>query len=215
MSIKLSIYDFFSYLIPGGIITAAFFFVLNKHLGLAIDFGSLSTVEFLILATLAYLVGFATDFISGKTWYKLFRRKDLFEVTMSNFNKRHPSFEVLFEEMDWYIPFSFIKKQSLDMAQDIDKFNVTNKMLRNSSFGFFLFAIIFIVEFFLDGHSSVYAIFSVSCLVISIILARQSVKFATWFYQSIFQTLIAILAKPEQMPVKFVVKSKRAKQDGD
>jgi len=109
MSIKLGIYDFFSYLIPGGIITAAFFFVLNKHLALAVDFGSLSIIEFLVLGTLAYLVGFATDFIAGKTWYKLFRRKDLFEFTMTNFNKRHPSFEVLFQEMDWYIPFSFIK----------------------------------------------------------------------------------------------------------
>jgi len=101
------------------------------------------------------------------------------------------------------------------MAQDIDKFNVTNIMLRNSSFGFLIFAIIFMVEFFLDGYSSNYAIFSISCLIISIILVRQSVKFATWFYQSIFQTLIAMLAKPEQMPVKFTPKSKRSKQNED
>ena len=215
MSIKLGIYDFFSYFVPGGIITAAFFFVLNKHLEFAIDCGSLSIIEFLGLGTLAYLVGFAADSISRKTWYRLFYRNDLFEVTISKFNKRHPSFEVLFQEIDWYIAFSFIKKQNLDVAQDIDKFNVTSIMLRNSSLGLLLFAIIFIVEFFLDGYLSVDAIFGVSCLAIAIILVRESVKFKAWFYQSILQSLVGLLAKPEQMPVKFEVKPKRSKQNGD
>ncbi len=101
--------------------------------------------------------------------------------------------------MDWYIPYSFVKKHNLDMAQDIDKFNVTNKMLRTSSFGILLFAIIF-TQFFLNGYSPVYAILGVSCLIFAVILAREAVKFSRWFYQSIFHSLVAIIAKPEQMP---------------
>lgn len=215
MSIKLGIYDFFSYLIPGGIVIAVFIFILDKHLAFGIDFGNLSIVEFLVAGTLSYLIGFATDFVAGKTWYKLFRKNDLFEVTMSEFNKRHPTIEVQFQEMDWFIPFSFVKKQSLEMAQDIDKFNVINKMLRNSSFGILLFAITFAVEFFLESYSLVFAALSVLCLFIAIILAQQSVKFAKWFFQSIFQSLVAVVATPEQMPVKFKSKSKRSKPDTD
>jgi len=215
MPIQLGIYDFFSYLIPGGIVTAAFFFILNKHFALAMDFDKFSIIEFLVLGTLAYLVGYAADFVAGRTWYKLFCREDLFEVVMNDFNKRHPTFEVRFQEMDWSIPFAFVKKHNVDMAQDIDKFNVTNKMLRTSSFGFLLFAIIFTVEFFLGEYLPIYAIFGVSCLIISIILARQAVKFSRWFYQSVFHSLVAIIAKPEQMPVKFKSKAKRSKPDGD
>jgi hypothetical protein len=215
MSVKLDIYDFFSYFIPGGIVTAAFLFILSKHFALEMDFSNSSIIEFLVLGIVSYLVGYAADFVAGKTWYKLFRRKDIFENTMRNFNKRHASFEVGFQEMDWYIPYSFVKNHNLDMAQDIDKLNVTNKMLRTSSFGIFLFAIIFTVEFFLNGYSPVYAILSASCLIIAVILAREAVKFSRWFYETIFQSLVAIIAKPEQMPVKFRSKTKRSKSDGD
>jgi len=215
MSVKLDIYDFFSYLIPGGIVTAALLFVLNKHFALAMDFSNSSIVELLVLGIVSYLVGYAADFIAGKTWYRLFRRKDIFESTLMNFNKRNTSVEVGFQEMDWYVAYSFIRNHNADMAKDIDKLNVTNKMLRTSSFGIFLFAIIFTVEFFLNRYSPVYAVLSTSCLITALILAREAVKFSRWFYGSIFQSLVAIIAKPEQMPVKFKSKTKRSKPDDD
>jgi hypothetical protein len=215
MSIKLDVYDFFSYLIPGGIITAAFFFILKMHYALAVDLSNPSIIEYLIFGIVSYLMGYVADFIAGKTWYKLFRKKDIFESTMRNFNIRNASFEVGFQEMDWYIPYSFVKHHNLDMAHDIDKLNVTNKMLRTSSFGILLFAIIFAVEFFLNGYLLIYAILGASCLIIAVILAREAVKFSRWFYGTIFQSLVAIIAKPEQMPVKFRSKTKHSKPDGD
>ena len=212
MSIKLGIYDFFAYIIPGGIVTAAILFVLIKHLGLVIDFGNLSIIEFVAFVTFAYLMGYTNDFIARKTWYKIFHRKNLFETTIADFNKRNHAIEVMLHEMDWYIPLSFIKKQNLDMAQDIDKLNVQNIMLRNSSFGILIFAIIFGVEFFSSGSSPIYAIASVFCLVVSVILARESIKFAAWFYTSIYQSLVALLITPEQLPIKFISKTKLTKQ---
>ena len=162
----------------------------------------------LVIGVLSYIVGYVVDFITAKTWYKLFRRKDIFESTMTDFNKHHPTIEVDFKQMDWYISYSFVKRHNLDMAQDIDKFNVTNKMLRTSSFGFLLFAIVFGVEFFLNKYSSLYAILSVTCLITAVILVCEAVKFSAWFYQAIFDSLIAIIAKPEEMPVKFTLKKK-------
>jgi hypothetical protein len=212
MSIKLGIYDFFSYTIPGGVVTAAVLFVLIKHFGLVIDFGNLSIIEFVAFITLAYLMGYANDYIAKKTWYKIFRRKKLFETTMIDFNKRNPSVEALYQEMDLYIPFYFIEKQSLDMAQDIEKLNAQSIMLRNSSFGILMFAIIFAVEFFLSGNLPVYAFSSVLCFIVSVILAHESVKFATWFYLSIYQSLTALLVKPEQLPIKFLQRKKLLKQ---
>lgn len=213
MSVKLDIYDFFSYLIPGGITTAAFFFILNKHFSLAIDFANLSLVEFLVFGILSYLIGYASDFIAGKTWIRLFRKKKLFETTMIDFNKRHPSLDVEFQEMGWYIPYSFVKLHNLEIAQDIDKFNVTNKMLKTSSFGILLFAIIFTVEFFLNNYLPIYLILGFSCLIVAVILAHEATRFLRWFYQATFQALVAVVAKPEQMPIKFNSKENLSKPD--
>lgn len=98
MSIKLDVYDFFSYLIPGGIVTAAFFFILKTHFALAVDLSNSSVVEFFVFGIVSYLVGYAADYVVGKTWYKLFRPKDIFESTMRNFSKRNAAFEVGFQE---------------------------------------------------------------------------------------------------------------------
>lgn len=212
MAIKLGIYDFFSYLIPGGIVISWFIFVLNRYFALVIGWRNFSIAELLVIGVLSYLVGYVVDYITAKTWYRLFRRKDIFESTMTDFNKRHPTIEVDFEQMDWYISYAFVKRHNLDMAQDIDKFNVTNKMLRTSSFGFLLFAIVFGVEFFLNGYSSVYLILGIAFLITAVILVREAVKFSSWFYQAVFDSLIAIIAKTEEMPVKFTLK-KRSKAD--
>jgi hypothetical protein len=212
MSVKLGIYDFFAYTIPGGIITTAIIFVVVNHFGFVIDVSKVSIFEFVVLVTLAYLMGYVNDFIARKTWYKIFHRKNLYETTIADLNKRNRAFDVVLNEIDWYIPFAFIKKKNLDMAQDIDKLNVQNIMLRNSSFGILVFAIIFGIEFFLNGYLLNYAIASVFCLVVSIILARESIKFASWFYQSIYQHLVALLVTSEQLPIKFVSKEKASKQ---
>ncbi len=204
MSIRMGIYDFFSYVIPGGIFISAFQYLFQKYYFQLINLTGISFVEFLVWGSLAYLVGLAIDPLISKSWYRLFRRKNLFEETMEKFNERHPAVDVLFQEMDWYILLSFIKKHNIEMAYDIEKFNVINIMLRNSSFGILVYAAIFVFEFILNNYFWIYAVFAILSLIISIVLVQQSVKFQKWFYESIYQTVIALTIEIEKLPIKFI-----------
>jgi hypothetical protein len=98
------------------------------------------------------------------------------------------------------------------MAQEIEKINVQNIMLRSSSFSIFIFAVIFALEFFLSGYSRIYIVGSIFCLGISIILIRESTKFATWYVQAIYQCLIGLVITPEQLPIKFKSRAKLAEK---
>ena len=185
MSVKLGIYDFFAYMIPGGIAIAAFLLFLINHFGLIVDYTQFSATHVLFFGILSYLCGYIVDAVSGRMWLDFFHPKNLFEKTISEFNERNPFIKVSLKEMDWYIVFTFIKKQSIEIADTIDKLNAQSKMLKNSGFGSLVFSIIFLIEFFFSKYQINNLLLSVACLVIAVILAKQAVKFRTWFYVSI------------------------------
>jgi hypothetical protein len=207
MSIKVGIYDFFAYTIPGGIVVSAILFILIDHFGLSIDIAKISLIEFFVLITIAYLIGYANDFVARRTWIKLFYQKNFRETMIAQLNKSNPWLEVDLSRMDWYVSLMYIRKHNLDLAQEIDKLNVQNVMLRNSSFGILIFAVIFGIDFFLRGYLPNYAIASVFCVIVSVILARESRKFSRWFYHSICQVLVALVITPEQLPLKVLPKA--------
>ena len=204
MSIRMSIYDFFSYAVPGGVFMSPFLYLLSKYYDKVFSLSGMSFWGFLIWGSLAYIIGYAIDPLVSKSWYKIFRSENFFQETMEKFNERHTTVNVKFQEMDWYIPLSFIKRHSIEMAYDVEKFNAINIMLRNVSFGLLIYTIIFSIEFFLEDYAWIYAVLAVICLSFSVTLGRQSAKFQKWFYQSIYQTLIALVMKPEYLPVEFV-----------
>jgi len=208
MSIRLSIYDFFAYTIPGGIILAIALYIIQKYQVFSLSFSDLSTLELLGLGIFALLAGYFIDPIAKNIWYKIFRPKNFYVATMTEFNKRNPDIEILFKEMDWYISFAYIKRHSAEMAQELEHVNVISIMLRNCSFGLLIFSIVFAFEFFSLGYLLIYAIESISCFLTAIVLVKQAVKFNQWFYEGIYQSLIALVLVPEQLPVKFEKKSR-------
>ena len=212
MSIKFGIYDFFGYMIPGGIAITAFIFILVNHFGLVIDFTQLSASYLLPFAILAYLFGYVLDTFSGKVWMRFFHPKNFFEKVINDFNARNPYIEVSPKDMDWSIVFAYIRKQKMEMADYIDTVNAQSKMLGNSSFGALLFSIIFLIEFFISKYQLNYLLLSAACLFVAIPLAKQSVKFRSWFYESIFQSYVAIIAEPEFLPVKLKSKASAKKK---
>lgn len=208
MTIKIRAYDFFAYTIPGGIFVAAFGYILHKYQWIPISLANLSTLELVVLVGLSYLVGYFVDPLVSKSWYRLFRSEDLFERTMTEFNKRQPSLEVNFRDMDWYIFFAFIKRHDNDMALDIDRLKVINVMLKNSSLGLFVFAVIFLLDFIDYGYLPIHVIGSIICLLMALVLGKESVKFQIWFYEGVFQCTIALILEPRQLPIKFESASK-------
>jgi hypothetical protein len=201
MSIRVSIYDFFAYTIPGGIILAIVLYINQRYQVFSLSFADLSLLELIGIGVLAYLVGFLIDPISKDLWYRFFCPKNLHQTTLNDFNKRHPNIEIPFQKMDWYVSFAYIKRFSVEMVQELEHLKVINIMLRNSSFGLTIFGVVFAFEFVTRHFVWVYAVASVLCVTTGIVLVKQAVKFSQWFYEGIFQSLVALLSDPQSVSI--------------
>ena len=192
MSIRIGIYDFFAYTIPGILYLIAGMYLCQTLKFVILDkqwLRSISTVEALLFALIGYLLGLLFDPIA-KRWYRLFKPKDLSKVVLDEFKAKHPNFVVKFGEGDWYIVLSYLRKVSEETAYNIERFNATNIMLRNVSFLSFVLAIIqtgrLIVCF-----SWLEFVLCVVFAVFALIAGKESVKYAKWFYSSQYASIAA------------------------
>jgi hypothetical protein len=205
MSITIGIYDFFSRIIPGGVFVAALLYILQKDSSLAINLANVSTLQFVILGTLSYIFGFILTPVS-EPWYRFFRPKNLYKKTIDDLGKELPTVEMNLQDMDWYTLLAFIKRHSMQMAQDVEQLNAVSIMLRNTGFSFVCFALIFAAEILFGNHVLRNIFLSIFCLLASVVLAHEAVKFRTWFYRAVYQSVVALIAEPKQLSVKFLTK---------
>jgi hypothetical protein len=204
MGIKIGLYDFFARTIPGGIFLGAILYILRRYQIYPFSFGNLSTLEASLFGIGSYVAGFVIDPIAIKLWYRFFKRGGkLHEKTVIEWNKKHAGIEVQLNAMPWYVQLSYLKRHNLEMAYDVERFNVTAIMLRGASFGSLTFTIIFAIEFISRGFLWRYSVFSLLCLAAAIILIRESIKYRNWFYNAIYESVLALIITPEQLPIKF------------
>jgi hypothetical protein len=204
MGIKIGLYDFFARTIPGGIFLAALLYILRRNQIYAFTFTGMSGIEVSLFAICSFVAGFIIDPIANNFLYRLFFPKGQNEEkTMIEWNKKQSGFEVYPREMPWYISLSYIKRHNLEMAYDVERLRVMSVMLRGASFGAVIFTVIFAIEFIgLEFHFK-YVIFSLLCLAAAIISILESVKYRTWFYKALYESVIALIITPEQLPIKF------------
>ena len=165
---------------------------------------SLSTSHLLGLALIAYILGYIIDPL-GNRWYRLFRKNmpkfGLSEKAAIALQKNHPEIVINPRAMSWYVLLAYIKRHNLPMAQEIERFNVTHIMLRGISFSFLSLAIVCCIKIFTAASAWPQALLSVASMAGAYILMQEAIKFRLWFYQSIYQSVLALSLKPEQLPV--------------
>ena len=159
----------------------------------------------MILGTIAYVLGYAATPM-GSIWYRFWVPKDLYQRTVSRLNQEIAGMGVNLEVMDWYTSVAFIKRHSVDMAQDVEQYNAISIMLRSTSLGFLLFSGVFGIEFLLFNRSPGLIFLGFICLFLSIVLIQEAVKYHTYFFRSIYQSVVALILKPEQISAKFQAK---------
>lgn len=200
MTIRIGVYDFFSYLIGGGFLLGAILYVVQKFLPVSSSLLNLSTPQFLILGTIAYVMGFVSKPISSR-WYGLWVPKDLYQKTVNGLKAENPRLRVDIKDMDWYTLVAFIKRNNLDMALEVEQYNAKSIMLRSVSLGFLIFSSILGLEFVLPGRWLGHLILSLICFLLSIILIKQSIIYHTYFFRSIYQSVVATIIEPDQLSV--------------
>jgi len=208
MSIKISIYDFFAYTIPGGFYLFTIAYACSVFGLITFDFqalADLSIIQVLLIAASAYVVGLLIDRIAA-IWYRLFKPKNFPQVVLDEFKAVHTDFEFKFQGRDWPILIAYLRRENIDPIPD--RFNATHIMLKNIGFNFVALAAIEAVQFIRTGFLLWYLISCFALLVFSIIAGRQAARFNKWFYTSIYEAIIArsleqadlLIKKPKTEP---------------
>jgi hypothetical protein len=193
MAIRIGVYDFFAYTVPGGLYLTVLIYLCTIFGLIAVDsqsLNNLSAIQILVLAVLAYISGLIFDPVAKK-WYQIFKPKGLSKKVLDDFRKKYASLDVKFQLGDWPILLTYLRQNASDVAADIDKYNATNIMLRNISLSLILLSAIEITQFFRTSFLIVHLVLSVVFVIASIVTVRESVKFATWFYSATYEAIAA------------------------
>ncbi len=195
MSIRIGLYDFFAYTLPGMLYVAIVGFWLST-LGLVridpLAVTQASALVVLILAGVGYVSGLLLDtFAYG--WIRFFhpRNQVVTKAAFEQFARIYPAWTGRFTHNDWGILLRAIKSKSLEAAMDVEQHNVAAIMLRNISLGLLLTAISFVVVAFLDTSFGWNLVWAAAAIGFSIVAMRRSQVRRNWFYLAIFQAFAA------------------------
>ncbi len=193
MNVRIGLYDFFAYTVPGGIYLFTIIYVLVKahviHVSQRIEDFALSATGVILITIASYVSGLLFDFFTSR-WVRLFRSKNFPQKVLDEFRARYPYLDIKFRALDWQILFAKIRQESPENGSTIEQNNVTNLMLRNLSFGFAVLCIVQIVEFIVTMNS-LNVVFSVIFGLLSAFAQMQSDKFARLFFIQIFEYITA------------------------
>lgn len=191
MSIRISIYDFFAYTIPGGLYLFTVIYICTILGIIQIDWLSLDLpiAQMIVIAGLAYITGLIFDPIA-KLWYRLFKPENFSDSVLKEFEQLHPSLKIKFRASDWTILLAQIRRESIDLATEIERSHASHIMLRNISLGLMLLSLVQVMLFVLRSLP-VHLILGIIFVLSSVIAGKESVKFAKWFYLGIFESIVA------------------------
>ena len=195
MSIRIGIYDFFAYTIPGvfylmiaGFTVAAF--------GLApLDWGAVNSLAFfavIVLVGAGYVAGMILDSIAYR-WMQLYlgrntdQRRDAFDA----FAKHNPQLKLNFSASDAELLLHILKEEAAEATSTIEMYNATGIMLRNISLGLAVLSLIFIAYYFIITPYLWNLLLAATCAILSYLSIERCRKRREWFYNSVFESIAA------------------------
>lgn len=202
MRIKIGICDFFAHLIGGSLLLATLLYVFQKLLRLPITVPYIPYSQIWILGVVVYIMGFVMTRM-GSIWYSCWTPENICQNAVSKLNQELADMGVNLEVMDWYTLLAFIKRHSVDMARDVEQNITISTMLRSMSLGFLLLSLFFGVESLFSSYSLGFIFPCISCFFISVILIQEAVKYHIYFFRRLYQSVVSLIIKPEQLPIRF------------
>lgn len=206
MAISLSLYDVFSRLVPGGLFVMAYLYGFHEVWLRSQPFTGLATAQLLGLAFISYILGYVFDPL-GNRWYRFFSKCGpqyrLAEKTAERMFQYYPNVAVDSKALHWAVWFAYLKRRNLPMAQEIERLNATHIMLRSLSLGMLFASFIFCIKVVTGTFVLAHVLLSLLGLWAAYILMQEAIKFRTWFYQAIYQSVFALTLTSKEMPITF------------
>ncbi|MFZ2360610.1 MAG: hypothetical protein WA040_14820 [Anaerolineae bacterium] len=202
MSIKLGVYDFFAYTIPGvfylliGIVALALFGVTNVDLQTV---NSLSLVGAVLLAGAGYATGLVMDPLAMR-WHGRFgpRQREKIEA-FGELMADYPHLTPRFNAHDRSLLLAFLRRRDMELVGEIERYNVNCIMLRNLSLGLALMSLLFVAYFVFVVPFWPNLIIAAVCAGLSVLAARQGLKFKKWYYDATFTAATAEAMRVEDL----------------
>ncbi len=194
MSISLSLYDFFAYTLPGGLYLFAIIHG-SVILGLATatnfkSLDSLAPTEIAVLAGVTYLLGIAFDKLATE-WHYLFKGRKFADRVFAEYAANNPHLELKVQSRDWPVMLAYIRRESLEVAADIERVNASRIMMRNISLGLALLTLIQVVQSIKTSSLLAELLLMIAFGIGSFIFIRQATAFQEGFYQKIYEAIVA------------------------
>jgi len=198
MSISLSIYDVFANLLPG----LVYLFAINefmKSVGYkGMDPSALpASAQTIGILFLGYLLGHLFNAFTYNGWYLLFYRdssrhdrnnmKSDSGKALESLRNQYPDLDFgAFLPRDSDILFSALQFNKKDLADRVEITRVTAIMMRNVSFGIFIFGMVEIIYAVRDASLSNILV-ALACVVASRLALSQTAKYYHWFFKDVFR----------------------------
>jgi hypothetical protein len=201
MSISIGIYEFFSYTLPGG-----FYLLVGLYAGLI--FGLFpAEPQWLEKAWLFVLVVFVgTAYLAGlllyplaRLWGELFIVRDLTRKALGWAEKMSPGVHLRICDKEWPLVMAFLKQANPNRAEEIERKNAINLMLRNTSFGLLLLALVQVLYFALESPLIWNLVFALAFLGLSVLAGQQSTKFARMYFSEAYLAVLVLGMKVEDI----------------
>ena len=216
MSIRIGIYDFFAYLIPGVfyLLVAAFgltmFGIVNIDLAQLMD---ISLFGFLVLLAAGFIVGLLFDLLAYK-WFLLFRkrnsmaRQEAFDAIL----KKYPWLELGFQPEEYSLMLKAIKIQIPEATMDIEHHNAIHIMFRNISLGLFIASLIFLLVFIIVFTHIGNLALAIFAFLLSYLAIDRSAQRRRWFYMDTYEAFVTnILLQQKKLDGKVELKQTKPK----
>ncbi len=195
MSIRVGLYDFFAYTLPGVFYLSIIGFWLNAIDLLVIDFSALKDFSLSILFAIV-IVGYIIGLLIDPLAYRLMRlfqsrNGDAAKAAYDEFTQQHTWVKLGYDAKDWAILLRAVKSVSMEAAADVEQHNVAFIMLRNISLAF-VFSMISSVVYYFAILSSLWVLgLGIVFLMMAILAMRRSGLRRHWFYLAVFEAFTA------------------------
>ena len=201
LSIALGIYDAFSYVIPGML----YLYLVNEILKLSgwqsLDLAQLTqggtaapnALATVLLAVGAYLLGHLFDGARAALVDKWLFYYGAPEKVLTRIKQRlgPTQLKVDFHGDEWAVCLQVLQVRTKETIQEAERLKATGLMMRNFSFGAFLFALLQLVQFFVQKNSPHYLALCAAGLVAMVIAHHRAKRFDEWSYGNIFLQALA------------------------
>jgi hypothetical protein len=173
---------------------------------------NISIIPSIGLVIIAYILGEALDRFSV-VWFRVFKKRGYSGRVLAEFRQSHQDrWNLDITDNEWPVMLAYIRTKSLDLASEIERHNALSIMLRNVSLGLLLMTISSVIQFFLIRNLS-NLLLAVVLFLLSILIGHEAVKFRRWFYESVFQTILAFRIDLESRvkPLELAIKRNKEK----